>query len=505
MALYWTPRPESRDDAERWDEQGKRWRLFEGEWEQDALDREAEFFSPEVREFLPRPELSRNVFASVNRQIAVLYDEPWEVRAGDADGDDLAVVLTEELLPLCQQRNLYTEGCNECLMRLDIRGEPGKQYLSYRVVPAHMVVCQASKSRPDVPDVVSELRPRVNPNTGLEEWTWETWDVSDPTAPTFKIESIDERGERTDVTDLYVRDETGAPSAAYPYKDGAPIFPYVLYHRRVSNRLWAPFAGMELPFGTLTSAAGWTMWLGGLRDGAYPQRYSIDCDVVGSATAKSGAVAVEYQRLNHLMLLQLRSRGERQANVGQFQPAMDPKSFGEALADFDAGLAIYADVSPSDLQVSRGESGYAIVVRRDGVRRAQRRQMAPALLGDRLLLATAARLANAYLGASLPTEPAEWSIRYGILGQSPEERKALVDETLALLAAGLLDQVTAWMRLNPGATEDDAAAALARVGRVKAAIEGGTAPEDADHSDDGMREEVEAAARGETDDDEGDA
>lgn len=492
--LLTPPAPPHPEDVRRWRETGRRYRMLEGEWEDDALEREAEFFDPALKDFLPRPELSRNVFASVHRQTAVLYDEAPTVDATGATPQDLERIVTPELWALCQQRNLYTEGMNESLMRVDVVGSGSDQRVTYRVVPAHMVYARASASRPDRPEMVCELRPRVDPQTRQDVWTWETWDVSNPEGPVFRIEVLDDKGQRVDVTALFARGPDGAPSTAYPYTDATgPILPYIQWHRRVGNRLWSPMLGMELAHGTLTSAAAWTMWLGGLRDGAYPQRYVIDAEIQGASNVqqRDGASSADYVRLNHLALLQLRSKGNGTASVGQFQPAMDPKSFGEGLADFDAGLAVYADVSPADLQVSRGESGYAIVVRREGVRKAQRRQMTPARMGDRQLLATASRMANVYLGTRLPTEEGAWSIRYAVASETPEERRALVEETTTLLGAKLTDPVSAYMRLNPGTTEEEAAAALAKARAVTAAVD---APEPDMEGETEAVEELEGAA-----------
>ena len=49
------------------------------------------------------------------------------------------------------------------------------------------------------------------------------------------------------------------------------------------------------------------------------------------------------------------------------------------------------------------------------------------------------------------------------ISQAEMERKAAIDEVIALRGAGLMSRVEAWMRLHPGASEADATAALAAI------------------------------------------
>jgi hypothetical protein len=100
-------------------------------------------------------------------------------------------------------------------------------------------------------------------------------------------------------------------------------------------------------------------------------------------------------------------------------------------------------------------SGYSLAVARDAIREAQA-VYAP------LFARCDARLLT--LTAALMGRPAgEWSVIHSGLPQSPAERQAAVNEVTTLLDKRLIGRVEARMRLNPGETEAQARAALARV------------------------------------------
>lgn len=434
-------------------------RMLDGEWGTDAEGRLADFFAAEVRELLPPAELSCNPELSIHAQKSILYDESPEVHADGVDPEDMAPVLPEELWPLMQDRLLKQSAMQECLVRIDV--DRSVKSISYRVVPASMVAnVKADPHRPDRPTGLEELRLFREPVTGDLVWAWEVWDYSDPKAPKYEVHRIDATGKRTDATaDLY-RLADGTPATDVPYRDkaGQPILPYILFHARVGNRLFSPFRGREVVSGTLTAAALWTMWVGGVRDGAHPQRAIIDGNVATVATPRPVAGSqVRVVRMNPMAILEIKSDGANgRASIGQWQPAMDPKAAGEAIEAFVASLAVYADLSPSDITLgTSGKSGYAIVVSREGLRRAQKRMIPPCRMGDRLMLATASRMANAEIGTALPEDPKAWHIDYHDVGETPAEEKAEAEaeaaereNILAKRDAGMLHPVDAFMEVN---------------------------------------------------------
>ena len=136
---------------------------------------------------------------------------------------------------------------------------------------------------------------------------------------------------------------------------------------------------------------------------------------------------------------------------------MEPRSAAEALEVYQQGLALQAGLSPHDLQVTSGMSGYGIVVAREGLKRMQR-QLSPGLTaGDQELLATAAKLSNTYGGTNLPTNPRDYHIVYRGLSESHTDRVSKVDSLVKEMDLGLVSKVEAVRKLYPGITTDEEA------------------------------------------------
>lgn len=458
-------------EADRRAETRRRVRMLDGDWRQEAEERLADFFAPEVQEFLPAAELSRNPFASFTAQIALLYDEPYTVTVGDdeegSDAEGEAVEVGGELLALQQDLLRYVVGCNDAALRLDpYVEESGKVSLEYRIVTMDLLYVETDAMDTDRVLYVEEDRTRAHPDTGKPCWTKERWDLRGP-EPQFSIVLVNSNGETEDVTAAYM------PLVGWPerYRDrgGKAVIPYILYHRYVGSRWATPYRGQELVDGTLTVAALWTMWVAGVRDGAFPARVVVDGEIRGGTVDRGVAAgATKSHVINPLAVLQIVSNGAegRSASFGQFQPSIDPRSAGEAVEQFEAGLAVHAGLSPTDVaRGSSGQSGYSIVVSRDGQRRQMAKLRVPMAHADAQRCAVAARLLNAGNpdDEALPETSDAYSIQYSALPQAPEEVKADLDRVTALMEAGLMSKVQAYMEVHPGSDEKGARRALAEI------------------------------------------
>ena len=456
------PRPPDEADCSRWDITAGRVRMVDGKWLQDAEEAIRGWFAVEIQLTLPRPELSRNPLLAFVNQIATLYDHPYRVAILDKAGKVLKGGEGSVDGPmLSQQQDLlrYVVACNDCPLRMDV-ADTGE--ITYRVVTADMVFGVSDKADPSQFGMVTELREREI--DGKPIWTWERWDVRSPAAPEFKVFIRNEQGDEEDLTEA-VTGASGWPEWARDKATKAPVLPYVLYHRFVAPRLWTPTAGTELIAGTLTSSCIWTSWLAGFRDAGFPPRAIVDGIIEGGTAVRGGGVAVEHHVLNPMAVLSVRSRDGQKASLSQWGPGMDPKTGGEAVAQFDEGLAVSAGLSPADVsRGSNGASGYSIVVSRDGQRRMQAKLRVPMAMGDQLRLAKAAALT----GSAAPTDPTRYAISYAPILRSPEEMRADLLEVTGLFAAGLCTRVYAYMRMHPDATEEQAEAALAKIDAEKA-------------------------------------
>lgn len=436
-------------------EQLLRDRLLRGQHEPDVEEEIQKDYAPEIAEELQiNPDVSDNVFLMTMLQLAVSYDHAPTVQVeGIDDADALAPILPPKLWPLCQERDLIQRGIRECFMRLDWSTEEGTDAVSYRVVsPGYVIKAEADPAKPDRPACLTEYRLRMR--DGEKRETFETWDVRDPANPIFRIEEeID--GERVDMTATYT------DSTEYPYRDesGDPILPYVLYHARLQDRLFDYMSGVELVRGTLRLCVGWTSWWDGFNNASSPQRIAIDLEPpAGTARTLAGSHNVETITTSPKTILKFHSTRDSAGRVDTFPPGMAPMDGVDALRAYGERLAVYAGLNPGDLQVTGGQrSGISIIVSRDGQRRAQAKAEPVNRDGDAQLLATAARLANAYGGASLPTDERAYSVQYAQLGLSQQERKTLIENIEKESAMGLVSRVTMARRLNPGLDSDEEA------------------------------------------------
>jgi hypothetical protein len=169
----------------------------------------------------------------------------------------------------------------------------------------------------------------------------------------------------------------------------------------------------------------------------------------------------------------------KNGTLSQFEPAIDVKEAGNFLSQCERDLAIWAGLAPSDLVASGdAQSGYAISVSRQGLRRKQAKVQPNLRMGDQLLLATAARLLNAYgvEAEQYPEEPEAYSIVYKGVPLSLEEVKALIDQVEAKRAAGVASRVDTVLALEPGLTREQAKERLVQVAREEAELDVALAP-----------------------------
>ena len=121
-----------------------------------------------------------------------------------------------------------------------------------------------------------------------------------------------------------------------------------------------------------------------------------------------------------------------------------------ALRAYAERLAVFAGLNPGDLVASGSpQSGISIIVSRDGQRRAQQKAEPVNRLGDQQLLSIAARLANSYGGASLPTDERAYTIEYAQMGLSETERKTLIENLEKEAGMGLDSSHTLVRELHP--------------------------------------------------------
>lgn len=479
MAVPARPVPKG-EDAARWKHTALRKRLALGQWREDGYRALARVFSKARAEAMGELDMSRNPALAINAQVSVSYDEPPAIMA---EAQDVSGMLGPYVLGLLQRHELYVNSLRESLIRLDI--EDGK-VTARLVTPDEVAYCSGESKSPHVLNKLEELRPRMIPleaqqadeHTGAkttEEWTWEVWDWSDPEHPVFKILSADRKRDRTSV---YFPD---VKPGDVPYRDtsGKGIFAYVLYHAETHGGLWDYEKGRELIEGTLRIAVGWTGAHHGFNEASWPQRYGIDVELQGAEIKGEGETRRAEITVAPTSIVMFQGVNGKNGTLSQFNPAIDVKEAGTFLSQCERDLAIWAGLAPSDLVASGdAQSGYSISVSRQGLRRKQAKVQPNLRMGDQLLLATAARLLNAYGtgGESYPEEPEAYSIVYKGVPLSLEETKALIDQVEAKRAAGVASRVDTVLALEPGLTREQAKERLLQVAREEAELDAALAP-----------------------------
>ena len=253
-----------------------------GRWEDDLDKAIAMHVDPTRQAAWGTPDLSSNIFRSISKQMAVLYDTAPIVdhpTGPEAIAQTQAAITKAGLWSLMSRGAAMVIGCREYGVRVDIAptGE-----LSFRPVPPSQLVIGADEDRPDHPVMVRELRLRQHPITDVYQWTWQELDISDPDNPVERITLADYAGKATeDLTELYLGGSRSGD--AYPYRDstGAPYLPFVLYHAERTGSLWDAWEGAELIAGTLNCGVFYTLFGHVLRDASWPQRYAIGAIPMG--------------------------------------------------------------------------------------------------------------------------------------------------------------------------------------------------------------------------------
>jgi len=458
------PLPSQEDEARRAYSRLRR-RLLEGQWKQD-LDRKCrEFFPIGTVERLGVLDTSRNLFGTVTKQLAIQYDNPPRVSHPDSDVDDFATRVRLDGLWAIGARNARnTIGMREGLIRSDYTTERGE--LLYRAVPSDLVYAEASGDNPDEPNLVVEARlASLDLGDGKgerDQWTWDVLDIRDPQDPKYRVLLPSGRADIEDAKDITEQVLGGTFSGGdYPYLvEGEPVLPYSLFHAQRTGALWNPWENSEQVECTLHIGALWSFWGYLCRDAAYSQRWAIGVQLGGGAIRGSGKAARKEVHLDPTSIAMFTEEVPGGGRLGQFGASVDPERYQLAIDSYEQRCLAHSGLSPDDFQKSGGaaESGYAIALKRETVRRMQKASEAQFERADKQVLALSAALLNANEGGSLPESG--YSIRYMAVPPTPTERQARVAEATSLLDVGLASPVDIVLAQHPGMERAEAFAHL---------------------------------------------
>jgi hypothetical protein len=443
--------------------------MLRGQWREDLLKAMGKIFSKARAVAMGEPDMSRNPARTVIQQLAVIYDEmpgvSVEMEGGDAG--DMADRISARLWGLLQRHAIYVLGLRESFVKMDWTEAGG---LVFRLVTPDEVVAYSDPNRPEIPVRIEWLRCRIIPVNArikdgpVEENTWEIWDITDKDNPVFQILSADRKVDRTKVY----------TNGVYPYprKEGGGIWPWVLYHAVQTGELWDYEEGRELIEGTLRLACHWTGWSHGLAEASWPQRWGLNVQMPSATLKGEGAFTRAEATVDPTSVALFVGVNGQSGALGQFNPALDVADTAASLSQYERDLAVYAGLSPSDLQATGdAQSGYAISVSRDGLRRAQRKYEPQFRIGDQMLFATAAMMLNEYEGGDLPEVPEAYSITYKGVPKSIEEVSAEIKALGERYDRHLASDIDLLIAAEPGLTREAAMDRLRQIETERAEVE----------------------------------
>lgn len=475
------PAPGNPDEARRVEHTRHCYAMMEGRWLPLLESRLEQQLGSVRRAAWGTGDITQCILRTTSIELATLYDAEPDVRhsqiAPSPNLDRLigstGSIARSGLWAQMARFQALTIALREMWLRVEV--VDGR--LIYRPVPPHMTIAEADPARPTVPTMFGELRLRYIDRKHV--WTFDIWDIRDPQNPSYRVvEALDGWQFGRDFTQmLHGATYVGADyPAAWRRANGTPIIPAQLYHAsNYGDRLFDPFANVQLYEATLNIGVLMTYVQHCIRDASFPQRYAVGVRVAGTESVDGGTRSSRTEvTTDPTTILMLDPIGETsQPMIGQFQAGSDVAKLEEVVNAIVHRTATDAGLAPSELQRTSGSarSGYAISLSQEGKRVAQRRYVMQFRAADEALVGLSAILFNRW--AESNTEPTNYpeggySVLYREIPLSPDEMTARRTHVLEMLAAGLMSQVDA-LRFFGSLSEQDAVAQLAQVKAMRAA------------------------------------
>ena len=469
------PAPGNPDESRRVEHQRHRYSMMSGTWlgllqarleQQIGSTRSAAWGIPDITQCMMR---------TTSMELATLYDAEPDVRHSQfAPSPNLDRLIGSSgsiaRSGLWSQMTRF-QALTIALREMWMRAEVVDGRLIYRPVPPHMTFAEADPARPSVPAMFGELRLRMI--EGKHVWTFDVWDIRDLENPTYRVyEALDGWKYGRNLTrELHGATYDGADyPSSWRRQNGTPVIPAQLYHASMyGDRLFDPFANIELYEATLNLGVLYSYLNHAIRDASHPQRYAVGVRVAGMDAVDLGSRASRSEvTTDPATILMFDPVGETsQPMIGQYQAGSDVEKLESVIAAIAHRTATDAGLAPSELQRTSGSarSGYAISLSQEGKRVAQRRYVMQFRAADEALVGLSAILFNRWSEAN--SEPANYpeggySVLYREIPLSPQEMDARRKHILEMRAAGLMSDVDA-LRFFGSLSEQDAVAQLAQI------------------------------------------
>jgi hypothetical protein len=478
----------TREDDARAALQSSIYDVLRDDWEELLRDWLVSTIGEERAAIWGKPDTSVNLLADYARQVTTpgLYATPPEVRGPPGARPLLDRLASAGVWTRQQHVEYLAVGMVDCLVRpqVDATG-----LVSARVVAPHNIYAVPHADDPTRPVVIWELRLRELLGAAGESvylWTWDQYDVRRGreayrivaaeqvtldhavTAPTGEaVPQGATFAQGAGITHLFIDEAPpeGLDGDAYPFRDhvGRAFLPWVWYRSMDTGSLWGTIYRQGPYRGTLNAALLSTYTLHAARDATGSMTLVFNAAEPGGVAGLAGTQAANRSLpVSPGSLLFLRSLDGSQPSVSQIGPGANLQPLSAFARSYMSATASRFGVNSNDLtNLSNPQSAAALAISDRG-RREFAERMAPLFRrADERLVRLFALLSNLATGANFHDEG--YSVVYTSTTETPDEEKAQREQLAFERDAGLISQVDLWLTYHPGATRDDALAALTRV------------------------------------------
>lgn len=371
---------------------------IEGGWPIQLANVMISLLTPEAAQGYRCLDTSHNAFKDVIGKLATRYHEPVSVvegEIGDLDVQDLFADHPDA------ERGALAYNVAAVSLRI-VNGAPVVEVLP----PDHVDVRWSDAG--DI-EAIRVARPVPGRGTGhAQRYVVEEWDIAKG------VHSVLTGGR-------------WVSNPAYPWKfaTGENFAPVVLVRAEKSPDWWGANRWPELIETTLEEGVAWTIHRYGRLNSSNGLPYVMDCTVAGQTSdgPDSGSKQVNAGAQN---VLQLASRANGAGKVGVLQATFDAeKDVTAIMAAFNARMSSMG-LGDGAIQRSGAESGYAIILRREGLLRLRKATEVMFRRADQELVRKAVACLRIFAGGV--TESERYRVTYAPVPAGSAENKEARDQ-----------------------------------------------------------------------------
>lgn len=372
--------------------------FMEGGWRGYLVGAIRALLSDQAAKAMPLVDASHDVFRDTVVRVATRYESAPSIKEGEMGELDVVSLFSDH-----QTVEQYALAYNAAVVSM--RVDEGELVIDV-LPPDHCDVIRNSSGR----IVRLRLARPVNVRNGSADFSLEEWDVSD-SKPVYKVR---EKGRWV-----------ARPDYPWKYSDGTPFIPCVVFRASKPPDWWGSCRWEELVEATLEEGIAWTIHRYGRFNSSSGLPYTLDAEPVGAASDGDDSGS------NHVdaglgLVLQLQSKSNKVGSVGVLQPTFDPEKDVEAInAAYNSRMASLG-IGDTALQKGGAESGYAIVVRREGLLRLRQSTEPMFRKADQEFLRKAVALMRIFAGG--PAESAKYRFEYAPVSMGSAENKEMRDQ-----------------------------------------------------------------------------